>query len=72
MRAVSNINAITAGAELYYDGAQPERARRNINNNTPFLVSLYYQLGQWLSLGTSMKVHRHVTDLMDVRVGARW
>ena len=110
MRAVSNINAITAGTELYYDGAQPERARRNINNNTPFLASLtlghalvfgrfsftqqfayevyrpadnnqkaffqryavYYQLGQWLSLGTSMKVHGHVADFMDVRVGVRW
>ena len=110
MRAVSNINALSVGIELYYDGAQTERVRRSLSDNTPFVASLtlghalvfgrfsftqqlayeavrpadntqkaffqrytvYYQLGRWLSAGTSMKVHGHVADLMDVRVGVRW
>ncbi len=110
MRAVSNINAILGGGEIYFDGAQPERARRGLADKNPLLASLtvghalvfgrfsftqqlayevcrpiayrrrpffqryavYYQLGRWLSVGTSMKVHGHVADIMDVRIGARW
>jgi hypothetical protein len=110
MRAISNINALSVGAELYYDDAQTERARRGTGDDSPFLASLtaghalvfgrfsftqqlayevyrptnyqqqaffqryaiYYQLGRWLSVGTSMKVHGHVADFMDVRIGARW
>ena len=110
MRAVSNINAISAGGEIYLDGAQPERARRGLADKSPLLASftaghalvfgrfsftqqfgyevyrpekyhqkpffqryaVYYQLGRWLSVGTSMKVHGHVADIMDVRIGAQW
>lgn len=109
-RAISNINAISAGGEIYYDGAQLERAQRGSADRDLFLASLtvghalvfgrfsftqqlayevcrpanyqqkaffqryaiYYQLGRWLSIGTSMKVHGHVADFMDVRIGGRW
>ena len=110
MRAVSGINALSGGGEVYFDGAQPERARRGGADKNPMLASLtvghalvfgrfsftqqfayevyrpvgyrrkpffqryavYYQVGRWLSVGTSMKVHGHVADVMDVRIGARW
>ncbi|MEO0331671.1 MAG: acyloxyacyl hydrolase, partial [Bacteroidota bacterium] len=34
--------------------------------------ALYYQLGAWLHVGTSLKAYGHVADFMDVRIGTRW
>ncbi|MEM9829817.1 MAG: acyloxyacyl hydrolase [Bacteroidota bacterium] len=34
--------------------------------------ALYYQLGDRLHVGTSLKAYGHVADFMDVRIGTRW
>ncbi|WKN41874.1 acyloxyacyl hydrolase [Tunicatimonas pelagia] len=110
LRPVSNINGFLAGAELYYNGAKAEQARRENNESVPLRLSLtlghalvfgklsftqqmgynayqpqttgdksffqryaiYYQLGKLLNAGVSLKVHGHVADFIDMRVGIRW
>ncbi len=36
------------------------------------LSAYYFNYRNPRELGTSMKVHGHVADVMDVRIGARW
>ncbi|MGB3777116.1 MAG: hypothetical protein WA960_02065 [Tunicatimonas sp.] len=36
------------------------------------LSAYYFNYRNPRELGTSMKVHEHVADVMDVRIGARW
>ncbi len=49
LRPVSNINGISGGVELYYNGAEAEQARRESNESAPLRLSL--TLGHALVFG---------------------